>query len=60
MSTMTFEKYDTKYLSGIAKRLNKENTSLNRTSSMQTLFAWCAYEINARGYSDICNIFTKG
>ncbi|CAI4235817.1 BDH_1b_G0000940.mRNA.1.CDS.1 [Saccharomyces cerevisiae] len=54
------KKYDTKYLSGIAKRLNKENKGLNLTSSdANTFFAWCAYEINARGYSDICNIFTK-
>ncbi|CAI4233534.1 BMC_2a_G0000040.mRNA.1.CDS.1 [Saccharomyces cerevisiae] len=54
------KKYDTKYLSGIAKRLNKENKGLNLTSSDANIFfAWCAYEINARGYSDICNIFTK-
>nr|CAI6471098.1 AKR_HP1_G0022370.mRNA.1.CDS.1 [Saccharomyces cerevisiae] len=45
---------------GIAKRLNKENKGLNLTSSdATTFFAWCAYELNARGYSDICNIFTK-
>ncbi|CAI4244339.1 CLN_G0001040.mRNA.1.CDS.1 [Saccharomyces cerevisiae] len=54
------KKYNTKYLSGIAKRLNKENKGLNLTSSdATTFFAWCAYELNARGYSDICNIFTK-
>ena len=54
------EKYDTTYLDDIAKRLNKENKGLNLTSTdANTLFAWCAYELNARGYSDVCDIFTK-
>ncbi|CAI4731172.1 AHG_G0047500.mRNA.1.CDS.1 [Saccharomyces cerevisiae] len=38
------KKYDTKYLSGIAKRLNKGKQG---------------FESDFKGYSDICNIFTK-
>ncbi|AJP86672.1 CIC_collapsed_G0002820.mRNA.1.CDS.1 [Saccharomyces cerevisiae] len=54
------DKYDTTYLDDIAKRLNKENKGLNLTSKdANTLFAWCAYELNARGYSDVCDIFTE-
>lgn len=51
--------YSDKYLSNLAKRLNKENAGLNLTKSdASTLFDWCAYELNVRGYSDVCDIFT--
>ncbi|QLL31854.1 hypothetical protein HG536_0C00210 [Torulaspora globosa] len=52
--------YSDKYLENIAKRLNKQNPGLNLTSSDSfMLFSWCAYEISARGYSDICDVFTQ-
>lgn len=52
--------YSHKYLSNLAKRLNDENIGLNLTKSDATnLFDWCSYELNARGYSDICDVFTQ-
>lgn len=54
------EKYSTQYLIDIASRLNFENKGLNITANQANmLFTWCAYELNARGYSDMCNIFTR-
>lgn len=52
--------YSDDYLSGIAKRLNKQNSGLNLTSTDATnLFTWCAYELNVRGYSYMCDVFTN-
>lgn len=52
--------YSTEYLDDIAARLSQENKGLNLTQSdALLLFSWCAYELNARGYSEICNVFTK-
>ncbi|QLL34624.1 hypothetical protein HG536_0G04860 [Torulaspora globosa] len=52
--------YSREYLSNLAKRLNIENKGLNLTNSdAENLFFWCAYELNVRGYSDICSIFTE-
>lgn len=52
--------YSETYLKNIAKRLNKENPGLNLTSSdAYMLFSWCAFEISARGYSDVCDVFTQ-
>ncbi|CAI6412469.1 CMF_HP2_G0006520.mRNA.1.CDS.1 [Saccharomyces cerevisiae] len=39
------KKYNTKYLSGIAKRLNKENKGLNLTSSDATTFFLHGYDV---------------
>ncbi|SCU95651.1 LADA_0G16710g1_1 [Lachancea dasiensis] len=51
--------YSTKYLTDIAERLNNENRGLNLTESdANNLFSWCAYELNAQGYSDMCDVFT--
>lgn len=48
-----------KYLSKLAKRLNDDNPGLNLTKSdASNLFDWCSYELNASGYSGVCNIFT--
>lgn len=47
------------YLNGIATRLNNQNPGLNLTEDDAfLLFSWCAYEIDARGFSDICKVFT--
>ncbi|CUS23011.1 LAQU0S08e00166g1_1 [Lachancea quebecensis] len=54
------DSFSTDYLKEISIRLNNENKGLNLTSSDATnLFAWCAFELNARGFSDVCNIFTR-
>ncbi|KAL2707569.1 Acid phosphatase [Kluyveromyces marxianus] len=54
--------YSEKYLDGIAERLNNENKEINLNltkTDANNLFAWCAYEINVKGFSDICDVFTK-
>lgn len=52
--------YSQEYLSNLAKRLKAENKDLNLTKSdAKNLFSWCAYELNVRGCSDICNIFSE-
>ena len=54
--------YSEKYLDGIAERLNNENKKINLNltkTDANNLFAWCAYEINVKGFSDICDVFTK-
>lgn len=52
--------YSDDYLKDIAKRLNKENPGLNLTTTDSfMLFSWCAFEISARGYSDVCEVFTQ-
>ncbi|RCK59666.1 Acid phosphatase PHO11 [Candida viswanathii] len=54
------KKYNTSYLDDIADRLEKLNPGLNLTSSeVNNLFEWCSYEINVRGSSQFCNIFTN-
>ncbi|SGZ41347.1 related to Constitutive acid phosphatase [Hanseniaspora guilliermondii] len=51
---------DTSYLDNLASRLNNATKGLNLTSKdAELLFDWCAYEIDASGYSPICNIFTQ-
>ncbi|SCU77361.1 LANO_0A00166g1_1 [Lachancea nothofagi CBS 11611] len=51
--------FSTDFLKDIATRMNKENHGLNLTKSdAENLFSWCAYELNARGFSEICNLFT--
>ncbi|XBW36248.1 hypothetical protein QEN19_001829 [Hanseniaspora menglaensis] len=54
------EAFDDSYLSNLAARLNNATKGLNLTSSdANMLFSWCAYEINAAGYSPVCDIFTQ-
>ncbi|KAI5950885.1 PHO5 [Candida jiufengensis] len=54
------KKYNTSYLQVIADRLNKPNPGLNLTSKdVSSLFSWCAYEINVRGKSQVCDLFTN-
>ncbi|ABN67079.1 secreted acid phosphatase [Scheffersomyces stipitis CBS 6054] len=53
-------KYNTSYLNTIQKRLVGENPGLNLTATdVSYLFGWCAYEINVRGASPFCDIFTN-
>ncbi|KAI5966883.1 uncharacterized protein KGF55_000292 [Candida pseudojiufengensis] len=54
------DKYDTTYLKTIAARLNKPNPGLNLSSKeVPSLFKWCAYEINVRGSSQFCDLFSN-
>ncbi|QLG74110.1 hypothetical protein HG535_0F06220 [Zygotorulaspora mrakii] len=52
--------YSHDYLSNLSKRLNAENRGLNLTrSDASNLFNWCSYELNVRGYSYMCDVFTE-
>lgn len=52
-------KYPSDYLENIANRLNGENKGLNLSKNdANALFSWCAFELNAKGYSNICDVFT--
>lgn len=52
--------YTTKYLEDIRDRLTKDNKGLNLTTdNIHELFGWCAYEINVKGSSPICDLFTQ-
>ena len=54
------ERYNTSYLNDIAGRLEDQNPGLNlSTSEVENLFQWCAYEINVRGSSPFCDLFTN-
>ena len=56
----TIDKFDTTYLSEIAERVTSVNKGLNFTKDDAfTMFNWCAFELNVKGYSDACNMFTE-
>ncbi|KAK6458868.1 secreted acid phosphatase [Scheffersomyces xylosifermentans] len=59
-SSEIVNKYNTSYLDTIQKRLVKPNPGLNLTSKdVSYLFSWCAYELNVRGASPFCDLFTN-
>ncbi|QBM88928.1 acid phosphatase [Metschnikowia aff. pulcherrima] len=52
--------YNESYLNGARERLLEGNEKFNLTTSdVKNLFQWCAYEINVRGSSPVCNLFTN-
>lgn len=54
------DKFDSSYLKTAKERIVKGNDGLNLTTSdVKQLFSWCAYEINVRGKSPFCSLFTN-
>lgn len=54
------KQFDTSYLSAAAARITKGNDGFSLSEKeVDRLIAWCAYEINAKGYSPFCNLFTN-
>lgn len=52
--------YDTSFLTAIKERLNLENQGLTlKDGDIKTLFSWCAYEINVKGTSPVCGLFSN-
>ncbi|ABN66997.2 acid phosphatase, secreted [Scheffersomyces stipitis CBS 6054] len=52
--------YDLSYLSDILERFKRENPSLTITvDDVSSLFLWCAFEINVKGSSPFCGLFTN-
>lgn len=48
------------FLNDITNRLQDANPGLDiNATDAHNLFDWCAFEINARGYSEICDVFTR-
>ncbi|EGW34445.1 acid phosphatase [Spathaspora passalidarum NRRL Y-27907] len=53
-------KFPTQYLEKIVTRFQKSNPGLNiTTDDVSQLFQICAYEMNSRGYSPFCDLFTE-
>lgn len=54
------KKYDTLYLDVARKRLLKGNSFLNLTTGdVNNMFGWCAFELNVKGSSPFCDLFTN-
>lgn len=52
--------YNTSFLATARDRIVAGNPGFNLTTSdVKNLFLWCAYEINVRGSSPVCNLFTN-
>ncbi|GEQ71821.1 hypothetical protein JCM33374_g5507 [Metschnikowia sp. JCM 33374] len=52
--------YNTSFLQTARDRIVKGNKGFNLTTSdVKNLFQWCAYELNVRGSSPVCDLFTN-
>lgn len=52
--------FSSQYLEDALARIKESNPDLDLDSDdVGNLFDWCAYEINVRGYSPVCNIFSN-
>lgn len=52
--------YNDSYLEGARDRFLEDNEGLNLTTKdVKRFFQWCAYEINVRGSSPVCDLFTN-
>lgn len=53
-------KYNTSYLETAKNRIILQNQDFNLTAAdVHSLFDWCAYEINVRGSSKVCDLFNN-
>lgn len=54
------ENYSKEYLEVASKRLVGKNKGLNLTADdVYQMFGWCAYELNVKGASPFCDLFTN-
>lgn len=53
------DEYDDSYLKAAAERITKGNDVSLSKKETALLFDWCAYELNVKGYSPFCNLFTN-
>ncbi|CAI5757445.1 unnamed protein product [Candida verbasci] len=52
--------YNDDWLKNLGDRLTKENPDIKlEKSEVATLFDWCAYELNVKGQSPVCDLFTN-
>ncbi|CEP21621.1 PHO5 [Cyberlindnera jadinii] len=55
----TISRYSKEFMSDAAKRMNKSTPGLNLTSDeVWSLFTHCGFDLNIRGVSTLCEIFT--
>lgn len=60
LNNQIVKKFNTSYLDGARARLLKGNEKLNLTTSdVYQMFQWCAFELNVKGKSPICDLFTN-
>ncbi|KAK6454134.1 acid phosphatase, secreted [Scheffersomyces xylosifermentans] len=54
------QSYETTYLQNILNRFQKSNPGLDLSlNDVSSLFLWCAFEINVKGYSPFCELFNN-
>lgn len=59
-SADAYSLYNTSYLDTARARILEDNPLFNLTKlDVSKLFQWCAYEINVRGASPVCDLFTN-
>ncbi|KAK6197606.1 acid phosphatase, secreted [Scheffersomyces amazonensis] len=52
--------YDRSFLNDILARFQHDNPGLDLTpGEVNSLFLWCAFEINVKGHSPFCDLFTN-
>jgi len=52
--------FSDQYLKDALTRFQKSNPNLDLdTDDVNSLFDWCAYELNVKGYSPFCNLFSN-
>ncbi|KAM9915655.1 hypothetical protein OXX80_013915, partial [Metschnikowia pulcherrima] len=51
--------YDMSFLATARDRIVAGNDFNLTTTDVQNMFQWCAYEINVRGASPVCDLFTN-
>lgn len=51
--------FNTTFLSEAAERITKGNNISLSEDEISLLIQWCAYEINVKGFSPFCNLFTN-
>ncbi|OBA19723.1 acid phosphatase [Metschnikowia bicuspidata var. bicuspidata NRRL YB-4993] len=54
------DQYNMSFLADARDRIVEGNTNFNLTTDdVENMFEWCAYEINVRGSSPVCDLFTN-
>lgn len=57
---LAYKDFDTSFWDAAVERLSKGNPNFElKKKDLKHLVEWCAYEINVRGYSPFCNLFTN-
>lgn len=55
----SYRNFNTDFWNAAIERITKGNNFKLSKGDLNTFVDWCAYEINVRGYSPFCNLFTN-